>query len=260
MEPIINLLDKFLAWGTEPNILPYIPALLIVALGFAGMWAKAHWATIPHELGHAFVALLLGKKLNGININRDSSGDTHTSEYVSKNPVTQLFTMPLRWVRNILVSFAGYPAPFALAWVMMFFLARDQSRLSLVILFVLLVFTFLYSTNWFGFFMVVGGLLITGLALWLESPLLREVLILFLGGGMISGGVKGIVEAWQVYVQDTKTSAERWFDPTFDPQHSDARALSRRTLIPQIVWLVVFSLLGVFMFAVTMAEFVTAYR
>lgn len=254
-----QLFDGFWQWGTQPNVLPYIPTFLILVAGFAGMWFKPHWATIPHELGHAFVALILGKKLSGININRDSSGDTRTAEYRSRNPLVNFFMLPFRWVRNLLVSFAGYPAPFALAFALIYFWSKDQSRVAALMLLVMLIFTFLYSTNFYGFMLVLGGLLVMGISLWIETPLVREILIVFLAGGMLSGGVKGIIEAWKVWQQDGKISMERWMDPTFEPQHSDARALSRRTLIPQIVWLVVFSCVGLALTFFTLQHLVLAY-
>lgn len=256
---LMQLLNRFLQWGTEPSALPYIPALIVLALGFAGMWYKAQWATIPHELGHAFVALMLGKKLSGIDINRDSSGETRTTEYRHHNFLVDFILIPFRWVRNILVSFAGYPAPFALAFVLVYFWSKDQSKIAVVIMLVMLVFTFLYSTNIFGFLLVLGGLAITGFALWLDSPFMRELLVVFISGGMLAGGIKGVIEAWQVYKADSALSAENWADPYFEPQHSDARALSRRTLIPQIVWLVVFSLVGTALFFLTMSRLALAY-
>lgn len=259
METFNQYLDRFWQWGTDPTIMPYALALLLVGAGFAGMWYKAQWATIPHELGHAFVALLLGKKLSGININRDSSGDTRTTEYRHHNFLVDFFLIPFRWVRNILVSFAGYPAPFALAFGLIYFWSKDQSKIGVLMLFVMLLFTFLYSTNLFGFMLVLGGLAATGLALWIDSPLLSEFLILFLAGGMLAGGVKGVIEAWQVYKQDSALTAENWADPHFEPQHSDARTLSRRTLIPQIIWLVAFSLVGVALFFLTLSRLALAY-
>lgn len=244
LNSIRGYIDSFLAWGTEETVIPYAISLLIVGIGFGLMWWKSHWATIPHELGHAFMALLLGKKLAGININRDTSGETQTTEYKSMNPLKNLITAPFRWIRNLLVSFAGYPAPFLLAYGLLFFWARDQSKIAVLILTILLVFTFLYSTNLFGFLLIVGGLIITGLALWMNSAFIAEAFILLIAGGMIAGGIKGVIEAWKVYQSDMKFKEENVNDPNFEPQHSDARALSKRTLLPQIVWLIAFSLVG----------------
>lgn len=223
--------DSFMMWGHTDAAVPFPVALLIVALGCAVMWWQAHWATIPHELGHAFMALVLGKKLSGISLNRDTSGETETSEAVSRNPLIA----PFRWLRGILVSFSGYPAPLLYATLMLFFWGREQSRLSVLLTVALLAFTFLYITNLFGFLLVLGGLIVTGGVLWADTSWGLETLTLFLGGGMLAGGIKGVLEAWNVWKQDS--------DPenTAEPQHSDARALSRKTLIPQVVWLCVFS-------------------
>lgn len=247
-------------WGTHPIVMPYIPTALLLIAGFALMWSQATWATIPHELGHAFVALILGKRLSGININRDSSGDTTTSEYQHRNLLVAFFMLPFRWVRNILVSFAGYPGPFLLAFGLIYFWSKDQSKIALAGVFIMLVFTFLYSTNMYGFLLVLGGLLVTGLSLWIGSPLLAELLVVFLSGGMLSGGVKGVYEAWKVYKQDSEISAEKWADPFYEPQHSDARVLSRKTLVPQIVWLLVFSGAGLFLTYLTIERLILGYR
>lgn len=256
---ITDAWHSFWQWGTEANSLPYALSLLICVAGAALLWLRPHWATIPHELGHAFVALLLGKKISGININRDSSGDTRTLEYKPANPVTAFFTAPFRWLRGILVSFAGYPGPFVLGWGLIALWSTNHSKIAILLLVILLAFTFLYSTNLYGFVLILGGLALTGLALWIESPIMREIITLIIAGGMLSGGVKGVIEAWKVYDQDRKTSIEQWHDPTFEPQHSDARALSRRTLLPQIVWLVIFSGIGAFFVVWSLVEVASAY-
>lgn len=252
--------EGFLAWGTAPIVLPYVLALLVLVAGGAVMWLKPQWATIPHELGHAFVALLLGRKLSGININQDSSGDTRTTEYRAANPLVRLVSMPFYWIRGILVSFAGYPAPFALGYALVFFWAHDYSRFGTLLLFVLLLFTFLYSTNLFGFLIISIGLIITGIAMWVETPIISELFILLIAGGMLSGGVRGVIEAWKVWHQDgILATNDRWNDTGHEVQHSDARALSQKTLIPQIIWLVVFSAVGVFLCGATLVSLAQAY-
>ena len=259
IETVRGVFDSFIAWGTAENALPYFLSLLVVVGGGVLMWARAQWATIPHELGHAFVALLLGRKLSGININKDSSGDTRTQEFKSTNPISNLVTAPFRWIRGILVSFAGYPAPYALGFALIYLWSHDYTRFASLLMFVLLVFTLLYSTNMFGFLLIITGLAITAIATWIDMPILRELFVLLIAGGMLSGGVKGTWEAWQVWRQDGKTSAERWGDPFFEPQHSDARALSQKTLIPQVVWLVIFSAVGIFGVMVSLVVLAQAY-
>lgn len=255
----MRYLERFLAWGTTDLALPYLAALGVAVAGFALMWVKAHWATIPHELGHAFVALALGKRLSGIDIRRDTSGETRTYEARPRSLVLDLLYLPFRWIRNLLVSLAGYPAPFALAYALAWFLGDDRAKIGLVLLAVLLGFTLLHIRNGFGFMIVALGLTIIGGALYLGSSLVAEVMITALVGGMLAGGIKGLGEAWKVYNQDRLTSAERWKDPLFEPQHSDARALARRTFIPQLVWLVTFTLIGIVLFFLTAAEFISAY-
>lgn len=247
-------------WGSHDLVLPYVVALLLFALGAVGIWLKPHWATIPHELGHAFVALLLGKKISGININQDTSGDTRTTEYKSANPAVALLTSPFRWIRGIFVSFAGYPAPFLLSLVLVYLWSHDLTRLALMFVFFLLIFTLFYSRNLFGFGMIVLGIAIVSILIWLlDYPWVHEVFIVLLAGGMMSGGVRGVWEAWRVYDQDRKMSKENWDDPTFEPQHSDARALTKVTLLPQIIWLSVFTLVGTGISLWTLVELASAY-
>lgn len=247
-------------WGSHELVLPYVVALLLFVLGAIGIWFKSHWATIPHELGHAFVALILGKKIGGININQDTSGDTRTLEYKPANPAVALLTSPFRWLRGILVSFAGYPAPFLLSFVLVYLWSHELTRLALMFVLFLLVFTLFYSTNLFGFGMVALGIAITGILIWLlDYPWVHEVFIVLLAGGMASGGVRGTWEAWRVYHQDRQTSKERWDDPEFEPQHSDARALTKVTLLPQAIWLSIFTLVGTGISLWTLVELASAY-
>lgn len=260
LETIQEIFENFVEWGTHPLILPYVVSILIFIAGAIALWFKTQWATIPHELGHAIVAILLGKKLTAININQDSSGDTRTTEFKPRNGLLSFITAPFRWIRGILVSFAGYPAPFALSLLMTWLWGQDMAKIALLVVFVLLAFTLIHSRNLFGFLMIILGMAITGVIIWLATyPIIHEITVLALAGGMASGGVAGVIEAWKVYNQDRRTSNERWDDPGFEPQHSDARQLSRVTLLPQVVWLSIFSLVGAAGLLWTLIELASAY-
>lgn len=243
MQLVSSLWDRFLLWGADTAHVQGVWVIIACFLGGLAINAKPQWATIPHELGHAFTALLLGKRLLSINIRRDSSGDAITSEKMPATLMGRLVTFPFRWLRGILVSSAGYLGPFLYAWGMSFLWFYGYSRFAVLLTLILLCFTLLYIRNSFGLFLVLFGVVVLGIICFVNNSMVNQLFSVFLVGGMVAGGVRGVVEAWLVYRQDIGASVRLGREA----QHSDARALAHKTFIPQVVWLTFFSLSGLFL-------------
>lgn len=63
--------------ATQPPLHP-VAALALLGLAFAVTWSPAghhvvrHLVTVVHEAGHAVVAVLVGRRLSGITLHRDT--------------------------------------------------------------------------------------------------------------------------------------------------------------------------------------------
>ena len=111
-------------------------ALLIVIS--PRLWRMTRIAiTIAHESGHAVVSLLSGRRLEGIRLHADTSGETRS-----------------RGRRNgpgiVLTALAGYLTPPLLGAGAAALLAAHRVNLLLSLLLVLLAVTLLMVRNWYG--------------------------------------------------------------------------------------------------------------
>lgn len=130
--------------------------LALVAL--PGAWAVTrHVSTIVHEAGHAFAALLTGRRLAGIRLHSDSSG------------VTVSVGRP-RGPGMVAMVAAGYPAPALLGLAAAALLHTGRVVALLWLLVVLLAVVLLQVRNWFGAWSVlVSGCVVFAVTWWLPQ-------------------------------------------------------------------------------------------
>ncbi|MDO5286994.1 MAG: M50 family metallopeptidase [Actinomycetia bacterium] len=112
------------------------PLLVVLAVAAAVVGVPALWrvlrvgVTLVHELGHAMVGLLVGRRFTGFVLRADMSGHAVTSG-------------PVRGLGRGLTTWAGYPAPAlvgaALAWLSGQGWAAPATTLALLVLLVALV-------------------------------------------------------------------------------------------------------------------------
>ena len=193
-------------------------ALLLVLHN--GLWlVLRNVVTIAHEGGHAVVALLSGRKLNGIRLHSDTSGLT-----VSTGRATgpgMVFTL-----------LAGYPAVSLLGLAGAWLVVADQARLMLWISIGLLVLMLLAIRNAYGVVSIVatGGVVFA--VSWFTTPAVQALCCELFSWFLLFGGIRPISELGR------KRRRGRAAD-------SDADQLARLTGVPAGGWLALWFVVAV---------------
>ncbi|MEV3989227.1 M50 family metallopeptidase [Streptomyces sp. NPDC049837] len=180
-----------------------------------GVWRVSRNAiTIAHEGGHGLIALLTGRRLDGIRLHSDTSGLT-----VSRGKPTGL--------GMILTAAAGYTAPSLLGLGGAWLLAAHRITLLLWIATALLLAMLVMIRNAYGALTVV----VTGAAFllvsWLTEPDVQSAFAYSAVWFLLLGGVRPVFEL----------QAKRRHGGAPD---SDADQLSRLTHVPAALWLFLF--------------------
>ena len=127
------------------EVVPALVALVLVVLPVTWHLVR-HLVTVVHEAGHAFVALLVGRRLSGIRLHSDTSGLT-----VSRGRP--------RGPGMVAMLAAGYLAPAATGLVAALVLGIDRPLELLWGLVAVLVLMLAQIRNWYGalVLLVIGG-------------------------------------------------------------------------------------------------------
>ncbi|GAA2452023.1 M50 family metallopeptidase [Streptomyces lavendulocolor] len=170
--------------------------------------------TIAHEGGHGLIALLTGRRLDGIRLHSDTSGLT-----VSRGRPTGL--------GMVLTAAAGYTAPSLLGLGGAWLLAAHRITLLLWVATALLLAMLVMIRNAYGALTVV----VTGAAFllvsWLTEPDVQAAFAYSAVWFLLLGGVRPVFEL----------QAKRRHGGAPD---SDADQLSRLTHVPAVLWLFLF--------------------
>lgn len=214
---ITELWDR--VFGTQPDPdhwLVLITGLVALAAVLpAGVWRISRNAvTIAHEGGHGLVALVSGRRLDGIRLHSDTSGLT-----VSRGRPTG--------IGMVLTAASGYTAPPLLGLGGAWLLAANHITLLLWSATALLLLMLLMIRNAYGVLtvFVTGGIFL--LVSWLTGP---DVQAAFAYGAvwfLLLGGVRPVFEL----------QGKRRRGGAAD---SDADQLSRLTHVPAAFWLLLF--------------------
>ncbi|MET4922771.1 M50 family metallopeptidase [Streptomyces sp. PSRA5] len=206
-------------FGTQPVPEDWLViATAVVAL--AAVVPQALWrlsrnaVTIAHEGGHGLVALLTGRKLDGIRLHSDTSGLT-----VSRGKPTG--------IGMILTAAAGYTAPSLLGLGGAWLLAAHHITLLLWLATALLLVMLVMIRNAYGALTVI----VTGAAFllisWLTGPAVQAAFAYAAVWFLLLGGVRPAFEL----------QSKRRHGGAPD---SDADQLSRLTHVPPAMWLFLF--------------------
>ncbi|MEQ4520547.1 M50 family metallopeptidase [Pseudarthrobacter sp. B907] len=196
--------------------------LLVVAVAVALSLPRISWryfgllATVTHELGHAFAALMTGQRLGGIRLSLDHSGTTTS---YSRRPLAAVWS-----------TFWGYPVPALVGAAMVWSGFNGWGPAAMSVGTLLLLVSFLFLRNGIG-------LLITAAAVLGAALLVLFVPAEFIGHVMIGLGIALLVAA----VRDLGKLAAVHSRHRNRLSTSDAYLLSRATRIPAAVWIVLFA-------------------
>lgn len=203
--------------GAVPLVTGVI-ALLLVASGSPWRMAR-NVITIVHEAGHALIAVLVGRRLQGIRLHSDTSGVT-----VSRGRPTG--------PGMVLTALVGYPAPALLGLAFAGLIAADRMKLLLLLAAALLLGVLVMVRNAYGIFTVVLSAAVLAGVAWLAPVGVQASFVYLMTWFLLLGGVRPVFEL--------QTKRRRGA-----ARDSDADQLARLTGVPAALWLLVLGVLAI---------------
>ena len=222
------------AQGAPPGwvIAASAAAALLIVVG-PRLWRLTRIViTIAHESGHAAASLLSGRRLDGIRLHADTSGET-VSRGRHNGPGI------------VVTAFAGYVTPPLLGAGAAALLAAHRVTLLLALFLLLLTGTLLMVRNWYGVLAVLlsGGSLFA--VIWLASPALRAAFAYGVVWFLLFGGVRPVAELARMRTRGVwLPPGRRLADGRAGTATSDADQLAALTRIPRALWVTLFALVA----------------
>jgi len=219
---LADFLDRLFDAQPEPPQLVIIGAALfafvVVATPTLWRWSR-NVITIVHEGGHAVMALLSGRRLQGIRLHSDTSGLT-----VSAGRPTGL--------GMILTLLAGYPAASVVGAIGAVLLTTGRITLMLAVALALLPMMLVMIRNIFGVISVVTTWGLIFAVAWFTPADVQSIFAYTAVWFLLFGGVRPVFELHR--------QRRRGRMP-----YSDADQIGRLTHVPALVWVGVFLSLAV---------------
>jgi hypothetical protein len=192
----------------------------LLAVLVRDVWVVArNVVTIVHEGGHALVALLVGRRLQGVRLHSDTSGVT-----LSRGRPTG--------PGMVATTLAGYLAPsvLGLGWAALLASGHITALLWLTVL--LLAAMLVVVRNAYGVVSIVVTAAAVFLVSWFTSAQVQAAFAFAFTWFLLVAGIRPVVEL--------QRSRRRHRAPD-----SDADQLARLTRVPGLVWVLVFGAVGV---------------
>ena len=199
-------------------------ALTVAELGIVGaaalalvlvppLWRIARLGvTLVHELGHAIVGLLVGRKFTGFVLRGDASGHAVTRGRGSGPGL-------------VATTWAGYPAPALLAAGIAVAVGRGWAPPLLAVLGLVLVVAVVQVRSLLTAAVTIGALAAVVALWWFGAPPLQAQVLTGLAAVLLVGAWRHLLAA----ARDRSAG-------------NDARALARLALLPRWLWLGTFGL------------------
>jgi hypothetical protein len=226
--PAVRVLQEL--WDRTAGTQPVPPSWVIAVSAVVALvtvldtrtWHLArNVITIAHEGGHALVSLLTGRRLDGIRLHSDTSGETYSRGRQTGPGM-------------VLTSAAGYVTPPLLGLGAAWLLAAHHVTAMLWLLLVLLVATFLAIRNAYG---VLAVLITAGAVLavsWLASAAVQAAFGYADAWFLLLGGVRPVIEL----------QAQRHRGSRGRTGMSDVDRLARLTGVAGLLWVALFLLIS----------------
>lgn len=173
-------------------------------------------ATVTHELGHAFAALMTGQRLGGIRLGLDHSGTTTT---YSRRPLAAVWS-----------TFWGYPVPAAVGAAMVWSGFSGWGPAAMSVGTLILLASLLFIRNGIGLLITAGAVLAAVLLVLFVPPEFNGHVMIVLGLALLVAAVRDLGKLGNVHLRRRDRLAS-----------SDAYLLARATRIPAAVWIVLFA-------------------
>jgi hypothetical protein len=187
---------------------------------FRAAWRPArNVVTIVHEAGHALIALLAGRRLQGIRLHSDTSGVT-VSRGKPSGP------------GMVLTALGGYPAPAILGLAFAGLVSAEQLGAVLAIAALLLLGVLVMVRNAYGVFSVVVSAAVLGGVALFAGPGVQAAFVYVVTWFLLFGAIRPVLE---LHTKRRRGAA----------RDSDADQLARLTGVPAAIWLLVLGVLTV---------------
>lgn len=187
-----------------------VGAVAAALVAWPATWLRVRLGvTLVHEAGHALVALLVGRRLQGIRLHSDTSGVT-LSRGRPRGP------------GMVAMLAAGYLAPAALGLGAALLLADGRALLLLWSLVALLVLVLLWIRNAFGLLVV----LLVGAAVALVTSY----------AGAQTQTAAALLVAWLLLLAAPRPLVELLVAGRAGRRGSDPDQLARLTRVPSVLW------------------------
>ena len=189
------------------------PVLLVLVGAVVAVTIRPVWrvmrlgVTLVHELGHAGVGVLCGRRFTGFVLRGDMSG----------NAVT---VGPARGTGRVLTTWAGYPAPALVGALLVWLAVRGWSGPALTVVLALLLLAALWVRSLLTVVVVLAALAGAGALWWAGTAQLQAQVL-------VAVGVVLVVGAWRHLGAVLAAPADRGSDPA---------VLARLTRVPRLLW------------------------
>ncbi|WP_106399197.1 M50 family metallopeptidase [Actinocorallia populi] len=210
-------------WGSQADpdlwIVAAAAVLALFLVAYGPAWrVSRNVVTIAHEGGHALVALLTGRKLDGIRLHSDTSGVT-----VSRGRPDG--------AGMVLTALAGYVAPPLLGLFFAWLLEVGRITLMLWFALALLAAMLVLIRNAFGVVSVLttGGIVFA--VSWFAPTDVQAAFAYFGAAFLLLAGARPVIELQRLRALRQAPS-------------SDADQLAQLTGVPGLVWVLVFGLVA----------------
>lgn len=188
-------------------------ALALGAVVVPVIWRRARLAvTIVHELGHAAVGMLLGRRFTGFVVSPDMSGHAVT-------------VGPRRGVGRVASTWAGYPAPAVIGALLVHLAFGGWAGAVLGAALLVLVVSLVFARSLHTVLTVLGSAAVAAAVWWWGGPLGAACLLL-------GGGVLLLLGAWRHLAAVIATGGRR----------DDPAQLAELTGVPAWLWTASFAL------------------
>ncbi|KIS27063.1 membrane protein [Arthrobacter sp. SPG23] len=195
--------------------------LIVMVVATVVSLPRASWryfgllATVTHELGHAFAALMTGQRLGGIRLSLDHSGTTTT---YSRG------RFPAVWS-----TFWGYPVPGVVGAAMVWSGFNGWGPAAMSVGTLILLGSFLFIRNAIGLVITFAAVLGCSLLVLFVPPQFTGHVVIALGLALLVAAVRDLAKLSNVHLRrrDRLTT-------------SDAHLLYRATSVPAVVWILLF--------------------
>lgn len=219
--------DRFFATGEISRLaLAVSVALAVLLVGLDSTWRYVRYAiTTVHELGHVVVGWFVGRTVESINLNHDTSGLTMTRGRPDG-------------IGYFFLYVAGYTAPPVAGFVLLASVIYERAGWGMAALTGLLLVALIFIRNAFGVLVLVVQLVVYGGLWYVNDQEALGWLLLLVGSLMSVGGTRAAVDLVSLHRRRKART-------------TDAAILGRQTRLGAMTWAVGFVAFALVLLVVT---------